>query len=84
VHSKTPFTAFADLIDNAKDAGAAYVKISVGKSHDKPHLIFQDNGPGANFKQLTDMLDLGCSTSRNVAGKSGHCTLFVGQSWLIN
>jgi hypothetical protein len=46
VHRKTPFTAFEELIDNARNAGAHEVSIAYGDVHGVEVIRVWDNGPG--------------------------------------
>jgi len=61
VHWRTPATAFAELVDNGKDAGATQVKIGVVKLGSQEALSFRDDGKGMDEKGLDRMFGFGFS-----------------------
>jgi hypothetical protein len=70
VHDRTPFTAFGDLTDNSKDAGATLLQILY--SEEQTCLRFHDNGPGLEYDTLVNMFGWGYSSSKEGAMKSGQ------------
>ena len=70
VHDRTPFTAFGDLTDNSKDAGATLLQILY--SEEQNCLRFHDNGPGLEYDTLIKMFGWGYSSSKGGGMKSGQ------------
>mmetsp|Transcript_16011 Transcript_16011/g.25624 ORF Transcript_16011/g.25624 Transcript_16011/m.25624 type:complete len:834 (-) Transcript_16011:115-2616(-) len=61
VHSRTPATAFAELVDNAKDAGARNVRIGIVRYGAQSALSIKDDGKGMNLRGLKRMFGFGFS-----------------------
>eukprot|EP00466_Bigelowiella_natans_P019299 jgi/Bigna1/68196/fgenesh1_pg.5_\ len=61
IHSRTPATAIAELVDNAKDAGAKRVKIGVVGLGDLKALSIRDDGKGMDREGLEKMFGFGYS-----------------------
>jgi hypothetical protein len=52
-------SALADLIDNSIDAGATFVKISLGvNKHNKPYFYLADDGVGIPSNRLQDCMNI--------------------------
>ncbi len=67
-------SALCDLIDNAFDANADLVKVSIGTTaNDQPLITIADNGDGMDISTLKEALKLGSDTKRADAdlGKYG-------------
>ncbi|XP_076444692.1 MORC family CW-type zinc finger protein 3-like isoform X1 [Babylonia areolata] len=56
-----PFSAIAELIDNAYDPDVSANELHIGKCviHGKPCLVFQDDGSGMDYESLLKMLSFG-------------------------
>ena len=73
---ESPFSAIAELVDNAYDASAGRFHIDLRTINNNKCLVFTDNGDGATKDKLKDMLSLGYSNKNahnmfNAIGKYG-------------
>ncbi|CAL8344684.1 unnamed protein product [Boreogadus saida] len=66
-----PFSAIAELIDNAYDTDVNAKQIWIDKTQikDMECLTFMDNGNGLNYKSMHRMLSFGYSDKKVVNGK---------------
>ncbi|CAL8268402.1 unnamed protein product [Lota lota] len=64
-----PFSAIAELIDNAYDVNAKQIWIDKTQIKDQECLTFMDNGNGLSYDMMHQMLSFGFSDKKAVNGK---------------